>query len=1165
MSDPSQRRQWQPVSKDHPCPVCRHPDWCSVTADGTLAKCMRVEAGAWRSGTDSAGARYHLHRLDAAARGASAPPPRPPGPGTPRADADQLHRVYSALLAGLPLSERHRAALQARGLSDEESDRRAYRTLPVRGRSALARGLHERFGDALLTVPGFILKAGDGGRSYVTIAGAAGLLVPVRDVAGRVAALLSRGDDAGDGPRYSYLSSARHGGPGPGTPPHLPLGIAAPAATVRLTEGALKSDVAFVRSGLPTIGASGAGNWKPALDALRELGCQTVRLAFDADAWDKPAVARALADCSAALAAAGLAVELERWPAADGKGIDDLLATGKAPELLAGEPALAAIREALAAATAGEPPPPPDPLDRLDAVLSDGGAAALFTDRPLLDGLARLADSNPADYAARRAILKGRGVSLRELDAALRPFLRDLARERPPVLLAAAGYRVAAGRIVRRRDTPNGPVEEPLCNFTARITEVVTRDDGAEPVAFFTVAGALDDGRALPSVRVPASDFAALEWVTGAWHGEAVVFAGQGTRDHLRAAILLLSPDRARRTVYAHLGWREMGDGWHYLHAGGAIGPDGPAGGVEVSAPEPLAGFVLPDPPQSEGLVAAARASLALLGGPAPDRIAFPLLAAVYRAALGEAPGPIDFAVHLAGPHGAGKSELAALAQQHFGAGLDARHLPGGWASTANALEGLTFAAKDAILVVDDFAPRGASGDRQRLEREADRLLRAQGNRAGRQRMRADGSLRPDKPPRGLILSTGEDVPPGQSLRGRMIVLEVSPRDVALAGLTPHQCAAAAGLYAQTLAGFVRWLAPQYGELAARLPGERADLRERALTGAGSTRTPGIVADLALGLQVFLDFALAAGAITQAARGELAHRGWAALVEAGAAQAEHVQAAEPTALFLRLLAGAIGTTANVAGPDGREPPDRPEAWGWYLRTYGVGENERTDWYSHGTRIGWVEGSDLYLEPEASYAAAQELAHRQGDSLPVSPRTLHRRLHERGLLLSVEAHGGKTRYAVRRTLEGRRRDVLHIRADTLFPSASAPSAPTDPDPQQEQDLRGRTAPRECANGAPERPECAAASPSANGRSGGMAHLAHSDAGGGGGPRPVNPFQARAVGGSAARPAPDAPSPPPGALLYYQDENGRACNPAACVRWTWAGASRWHDAGEWLPPV
>ena len=364
------------------------------------------------------------------------------------------------------------------------------------------------------------------------------------------------------------------------------------------------------------------------------------------------------------------------------------------------------------------------------------------------------------------------------------------------------------------------------------------RDDGAEQTARFTVAGERADGRELPPVQVAEADFAGMGWVTTAWHGEAVVYAGQGVRDHLRAAVELLSADRIRRTEYAHTGWRRIGNAWLYLHGAGALGPDGAAADIVVSLPDPLAGFRLPDPPTGKGLAAAIRASLALLHGLAPDPIAFPLVGAVYRAALGDAAGPIDLALHLAGPHGAGKSELAALCQQHYGPAMDRLHLPGGWSSTANATEGLAFTAKDALLVVDDYAPRGAAGDRQRLERDADRLLRAQGNRAGRQRMNRDGSLRPARPPRGLILSTGEDTPPGQSLRGRMLILEVSKGDVPLTRLTPHQNAAGAGLFAQALAAFLHWLAPQYGELCARLPGERAELRDRATTGTGIGADP---------------------------------------------------------------------------------------------------------------------------------------------------------------------------------------------------------------------------------------------------------------------------------------------------------------------------------------
>jgi hypothetical protein len=1043
---------WRRTDRNHPCPVCQRFGWCRVTSDGRLAACRYVEPGCWKSKADKNGAPVYLHRLDGAARPVDPEPRRPSVAGAERAGPELLHRAYSALLAGLPLSKAHREALRNRGLTDEEIDRREYRTLPRQGRAQLARELRGRddLGDALLTVPGFHLKQGDGGRPYISVAGAAGLLVPVRDRDGRIAALLSRPDDAGDGPRYSYLSSVRYGGPGAGAPAHVPKGTPATAETVRLTEGALKADVATALSGLLTVGAPGAGNWRPALDALLALGCKTARLAFDADALDNPNVARALESCAKALTAAGLAVELERWPATDGKGIDDLLAAGKTPELLAGDLASAAIAEALAAATADEALPDPGPLARIDDILADGGAPALFGDRPLLDALARLKDSDPPAFAARRATLKGRGVSLRDLDAALKPFLRERARERPPVLLTEAGYLIQADRICREHSVKDGgSAIVPLCNFTARVTEVVTRDDGAEVTSLFTVAGALADGRELAPVQVPAADFAGLAWVTTAWHGEAVVYAGQGTRDHLRAAIELLSPDRARRTVYVHTGWRRDGNSWQYLHGAGAIGPSGPAAGVEVSLPDPLAGFVLPPPPQGEALVSAVRASLGLLNGLVPDRIAFPLLAAVFRAGLGDAPGPIDFSPHLAGPHGAGKSELAALAQQHFGAGLDARHLPGNWASTENATEGLAFACKDGLLVIDDWAPTGTTADVQRLRRAADRVFRGQGNRAGRQRMRPDGSLRPPKPPRGLILSTGEDVPPGQSLRGRILVLEVSPGELNWARLTTCQRDAAAGLYAAALSGFVRWLAPQYDELAHGLPVRRAELRDRALaeSAPGSARTPGILADLALGLSLFLDFAVTAGAITQADREALSRRGWLALVEAAARHSQHVEAAEPTALFLRLLAAAMASgRAHAAGPNG-SAPEAPEAWGWRRRTVGAGDSARDDWQSGGERIGWLDGADLYLEPEASYAAAQELARDQGEVLSVSPRTLHRRLRERSLLVSWDER--RKRLTVRRTLEGvAAREVLHLRADALSPgselskpSISAPDAAT----------------------------------------------------------------------------------------------------------------------------
>jgi hypothetical protein len=321
--------------------------------------------------------------------------------------------------------------------------------------------------------------------------------------------------------------------------------------------------------------------------------------------------------------------------------------------------------------------------------------------------------------------------------------------------------------------TSDGPVVYPLCNFTASIVEEVVLDDGAEQRTSLTLEGTLADHRVLPRIDVPATDFDRMSWVTGKWGSGAILNAGGGTRDHVRCALQVLSHNVVRRVVYGHTGWREIAGQWVFLHAGGALGAQGAAEGIETALPHALCRYELPNPPHEHDLAIAVHASLRLLGL-GPDRIMMPAHAATFRAALGDS----DFSLHLAGPTGCFKSELAALFGQHYGPGLDARNLPANWSSTANALEAMAYAAKDVVLVVDDFVPNGHAGDVHRAHRDADRLLRGQGNRAGRQRMKADGSPRPTLYPRGLILSTGEDVPRGQSLRARLLTIEVSNGDL---------------------------------------------------------------------------------------------------------------------------------------------------------------------------------------------------------------------------------------------------------------------------------------------------------------------------------------------------------------------------------------------------
>lgn len=590
-------------------------------------------------------------------------------------------------------------------------------------------------------------------------------------------------------------------------------------------------------------------------------------------------------------------------------------------------------------------------------------------------------------------------------------------------------YRETDRGLVWMRSTREGIVETPLTTFTARIVADVITDDGAETTHVYRVEAKCNGRR--KTFDVPLSTFDTLSWPAEHLGVGAYVYPGIAAKDHARVAIRQFSDGAFEEKVYTHTGWRQIEDKWVYLHAGGVIDD---SNGVKVSLTGVSSRYLLPVPPEREELREALQAALRFLEL-APDHITIPLLAGVFRATLGTA----DFSLFLHGKTGVFKSEIAALAQRFFGRGMDAKHLPASWSSTDNALEDQAFTIKDALLVIDDFLPVGSSADIQRLHAKADRVLRAQGNGSGRQRMRRDGPLRPERPPRGLILATGEDIPQGQSLQARLFLIEVGSGDVSKEKLDICQADAGRGRYVACMAAFLSNLARKYGDVKASLPAEVELLREDAAMG-GHRRTAGIVAELFVGMRYFLTFALECGAITESKQEVLRVRAWDALRLVGKEQAGFNRSSEPTTRFLELLREAIsGGLAHMADSSGMQPV-MPSAWGWRFKTFGAGENERDEWQPQGARCGYVEGEDIFLLPDISYTLVRRLGDA-GDGLRISAGVLWKRMKEAGLLVSVDEK--RETLKIRRVLENRGQNVLHLSKSSIM--CVEPDIPDNPDP------------------------------------------------------------------------------------------------------------------------
>jgi hypothetical protein len=566
-------------------------------------------------------------------------------------------------------------------------------------------------------------------------------------------------------------------------------------------------------------------------------------------------------------------------------------------------------------------------------------------------------------------------------------------------------YIVTAGRICLAKNTQFGPVLEPLCNFDARIMEEISFDDGETESREFMVSGVMDSGKPLPPKRVSADRFSNMSWITGSWGVDAILGAGAGKKDQLREAILLLSPEAKRRRIFAHTGWRKIGNEYLYLSATGAPGRSD----LEVDLGRELARYALPrDPVDSAKAI---RASLALLRI-APLEVTAALWAGVFRAPLVFA-FPIDLVLWLEGITGSLKSTLAALYLCHYGS-FERTTLPGAWSSTSNLLEKRAYTLKDALFVIDEFAPGPI--DRRELEMKAARLTRAQGNLAGRGRLQSDLSERRTFFPRGLILSTGEQRQSGQSILARTFLLDIERKHVDLARLTDAQ--ANSGVLPHGLAGYVTWLAPQMETMPATLRTAFEDARKKA-TGIGShLRHPEALAHLWLGIDVGLGFAEEIGAVTSTEARDLRAECWGAMVARATAIAKFVEAERPTRRFAEILASLFVQRRVLVLPKDASDTAVPR---------------------DGRLIGWYDQEHLYLVPEASFQAVSQFARETGEGFPVPQQRLRQDFVKEGI---ANHDGGHTTVPVR--IGGRVQRVVRLRiaalSDLIGEDLSIPQAP-----------------------------------------------------------------------------------------------------------------------------
>lgn len=569
---------------------------------------------------------------------------------------------------------------------------------------------------------------------------------------------------------------------------------------------------------------------------------------------------------------------------------------------------------------------------------------------------------------------------------------------------------------------------ELLANFSAAITQETRFVDGRSTETVLTINGGQleppdeETGEReytpFPPAEVPSANFPAMTWVLQNWGVRAVIMPGSGVKEDLRTHIQLSSRPTIR-TIYKHIGWTTLNKKPAYLHAGGAITAQGNDPSVTVRLPLELNNYDLTPTPGVD-LKDAIEATLSLvdLG---PPSITWPMLIATFAPLFCET----DFAMHLTGRTGTFKSEVISLFQSHFGTKMDARHLPGSWSSTPNALEAQAYYAKNAPFVVDDFVPTGTSWQVKAYQTTADKIIRSQGNQSGRARLTDTSGLQTTMYPRGIILSTGEDTPEGHSVRARMLILELSPGDIEAPKLSEAQ--RKRPLYTTTTAALIQHLCQ--GKPAVN---ELADEYRKSHLDVGHSRTPSALACLVAVSHYFLEWCSQVLGMTSDDLLYMQRHAERNILEAANRQNQYLEAADPCEIFcqtIRNVTGAgLGHFRTLLGGI----PGSPTMLGW------TEENSLSDvptFRSHGPCIGWIDwtADELFLDIAVGLNILKKVA---GSDMVLTKQTLIKRLKDSGLLSRTD--DARQRNTIRITAEKHPRQVIAMAISHVFQTQEKPN-------------------------------------------------------------------------------------------------------------------------------
>lgn len=522
------------------------------------------------------------------------------------------------------------------------------------------------------------------------------------------------------------------------------------------------------------------------------------------------------------------------------------------------------------------------------------------------------------------------------------------------------------------RETSDSVITIPHSNFVAKIDRVKVIDDGIEQVKYFDISGLANGDEVLPTVTVPAKDFARMQWV---WEwGNKAIFNSSYSKDIVRYAVQTTSKNAEMVIFHYQNGIDFDGDKHSYFYPNGVIG-ESSKNTTDIAE---LQGYGFPpvkDIAPIEECYESVKTFLDVVANPQAKGVplfllSFALLSPLMDKLKSEGI-EVTFLGWLMGKTGSLKTSLSLVLLNFFGRFTNPTAT---FADTITSIERQLYLAKDSLLILDDFHPAVSYGEKRAKEALASKVIRSVGDRTGKRRAKSNLKMNKTYNPRGNVLITGEDIVAGHSSNSRLMVVELGFGDIDTDKLSYLQDNG--HLLNSFTYHYIRHLLDTvYNAEGVNLKDEFTAYRDEASNANRHKRFASAVSLLQLSWNHFLMFFRHVEAITDEEYETMKTEGWNTFLGIASAQNARAQSEDAVSKYMSALREMI-FTKQIATADKSAPSH----------------------LSAQNTIIYHDAENYYLVPQATFAKVNEFLIRKGDFLGISDFTLRKMLADRDCLV-----------------------------------------------------------------------------------------------------------------------------------------------------------------------